>query len=176
MSEPQGFYDLLKKQELNGESFDEKLNLDQWRELGKSGLAIPIRMPLHGTSMKPLIKPEKDVVTIVPLIREPMVGDIVVFYRGDKRNIAHRVYRVFPNGIQTWGDNCLGPDAPIKREKIYGLIISVEKHGKTFWLDTDKQRANGIRWMKYGRPLWTFPQKIRYFGCKMIRIAGSIMK
>jgi hypothetical protein len=167
MSETQSLYDLLKEQ--NGESSDSGICLEKWRELGENGAGIPVKMSLHGISMKPLIRPEKDIVTIMPLVRNPMVGDIVMFRRADGKNIAHRVYRVFPNGIQTWGDNCQRPDAPIKREDIYGLIVSMEKNGRTYLLDTDKQRAYGIRWMKYARPAWIVLQKIRAIGGKIIR-------
>ena len=169
MSKAAGLYDLLKEQEQSEGSFDAGLSLEQWRELGMNGVAIPMSIPLHGTSMKPLIRPEKDTVTIVPLAREPMVGDIVLFRRSDGKNIVHRVYKVFPDGLQTWGDNCLLPDAPIKREDVYGLVVSMEKKGKTYALDTDRQRACGLRWMKYGRPVWMALRRIRAFGGRMIR-------
>ena len=164
MSKTAGLYDLLKEQEQNECSSDTELSLEKWRELGANGVAIPIKMPLHGTSMKPLIRPEKDVVTIIPLAREPMVGDIVLFRRSDGKNIAHRVHKVFPDGIQTWGDNCFLPDAPIKREDVYGLIVSMEKHGRTRPLDTDRQRTYGVRWMKYGRRVWMALRRVRAFG------------
>lgn len=169
MNKGPSLYELLKEQEQSEESFDTELCLEKWRELGKNGAAIPMRIPLHGSSMKPLIRSEKDIVTIMPLIRDPMIGDIVLFRGSDGRIIVHRVYRIFPGGIQTWGDNCLRADAPRKREDIYGLIVSVEKDGKIYQLDTDEQRAYGIRWMKYGRPVWGALKKIRAIGGKIIR-------
>ena len=81
----------------------------------------------------------------------------------------HRVYRTFTDGIQTWGDNCIQADAQRKREDIFGLIVSLEKNGKTYQLDSDKQRAYGVKWMKYGRPVWMIVQKIRATGGKIIR-------
>ena len=169
MSEAQSLYELLKEQEQNGNPLDAGLNLEKWRELGENGVSIPMKIPLHGSSMKPLIRPERDLVTIMPVVRDPLVGDIVLFRRSDGKNIAHRIYRVLPGRIQTWGDNCIRADAPIKREDIYGVIVSMERAGKTYQLDTDQQRAFGIRWLKYGRPLWTIPQKIRAIGGIIIR-------
>lgn len=169
MSDLQNLYDILKKQEQNIESFDTGLSLDKWRELGENGVSIPMKIQLHGSSMKPLIRSEKDIVTIMPLVRDPMVGDIVMFRGVDGRNIVHRVYKIFPDRIQTWGDNCQRADAPRKREDLYGIIVSLEKDGKTYQLDTDKQRAYGIRWMKYGRPAWMVLIKIKAFGGKIIR-------
>lgn len=170
MRTPQSLYDLLKEQEQNKDSSNMGVCLEKWRELGENGVAIPLKISLHGYSMKPFISPEKDIVTIKTLIRDPKVGDIVLFRRADGKNIAHRIYSIFPDGIQTWGDNCPKPDAPIKREDIYGLIVAVEKNGKTYQLDTDRQRDYGIRWMKYGRPVWLILRRIKAIGGKMIRL------
>ena len=167
MSNPQNLYDLLKKQEQDGVSFDTGISIEKWRELGENGAAIPIKISLQGNSMKPVIRPGKDIVTIMPLVRNPMVGDIVLFRRKDGKNIVHRVYRVYQDWIQTWGDNCLRADEPIKRRDVYGVLVSVERNGKTFQLDTDKQRAYGIRWMKYGRSVWTVPKKLKTIGNKL---------
>ena len=169
MNESQSLYDLLKNQEQNENSFDTGICLEEWRELGKNGTVVPIMIPLHGSSMKPLIRSEKDIVTIMPLLRDPMVGDIVLFRGSNGKNIAHRVYKVFPDGVQTWGDNCQRADDPRKWEDIYGIIVSVEKDGKIFQLDTDEQREYGIRWIKYGRPIWMLLKKIKAISIKIIR-------
>ena len=169
MNKDQGLYEILKEQELREEPCNAGLSLEKWRELGRNGVSIPMKIPLHGSSMKPLIRSDKDIVTVMPLLRDPMVGDIVLFRGNSGKIIAHRVYKILPNGIQTWGDNCPRADAPRKREDIYGLIVSVEKDGKTYQLDTDEQRAYGIRWRKYGRPILMGLKKIRAIGHKIIR-------
>ena len=165
----QSLYNILKGQEESEEPSNTGFSLEKWQELGKNGVPIPMKIPLHGSSMVPLIRSEKDMVTVMPLVREPMVGDIVLFCRADGKKIVHRVYRVFPDGVQTWGDNCQRADAPIKREAIYGIIVSMEKDGKTYQLDTEKQRAYGIRWMRYGRPAWMTMKKIKAIGRMVIR-------
>lgn len=160
MREKQSLYDLIKEQ--NEEFYNTTgISLEKWRELGENGIDIPMRIPLHGRSMKPLIRPEKDIVTIMPMVREPKIGDIVLFQRNDGKFIVHRVYRVFSDGIQTWGDNCQRADVPMKREDVYGLIVSMERDGRTYQLDTDKQRTFGIRWMKYGRKAWMVLKRIK---------------
>ena len=169
MSPTQSLYELFKELEKNEDALDYGQIVEKWRELGDKGIVIPMKIPLHGDSMMPLIRPEKDIVTIMPLTRAPMVGDIVLFRRSDGKNIVHRVYRVFPNGIQTWGDNCQRADAPRKRNDVYGLIVSVEKDGNTYQLDTDKQRAYGVGWMKYGRPAWLIVQRIKSAAGRIIR-------
>ena len=160
MNKDQDLYEIIKDQEINKESIDVGVSLEKWRELGRNGAVIPMKIPLHGTSMWPFIRSEKDIVTIIPLVRNPMVGDIVLFRGSRGKNVVHRVYKVFPDGIQTWGDNCQRPDLPRKCEEIYGLIVSVERNGQTYQIDTAKQRAYGIRWMKYGRPVWMMLKKI----------------
>ena len=169
MSNTQSLYELLKEQEQDAEVSDSGLCLEKWRELGENGASIPMKIPLHGRSMEPLIKSERDLVTILPLVRDPLVGDIVLFRRADGKNIVHRVYRVFQDGIQTLGDNCRRPDEPISQKDIFGIIVSVEKKGKTYQLDTEQQRTNGIRWIKYGRPVWIEVQKIKAIGGTLIR-------
>ncbi len=169
MSKAQSLYDLLSEQVQDEESFDSGVSLEKWRELGENGVIIPLKIPLQGSSMEPLIRSRKDIVTVMPLVGDPMVGDIILFRRNDGKNIVHRVYRIFPDGIQTWGDNCQRPDAPRKREDIYGLIVSMEKNGKSYQLDTDKQRAYGIRWMKYGRMPWMVLQRIRLIFRRIVR-------
>lgn len=146
-----------------------KLSLEEWGEYAKKGADIPITVPLHGSSMEPLIRYMKDPVTIVPLKRDPLVGDIVMFRRSDGAYVAHRVYKVTANKIITWGDNCVRPDAPLLRKDVIGLIISMERNGKKHLLDTDKQRAYGIRWMTFYRRLWRIYINLRHVAGRVIR-------
>jgi len=133
-----------------------KITLEDWSEYARKGIDIPITVTLHGSSMEPLIRYMKDPVTIIPLKREPMVGDIVMFHRADGAYVAHRVHQGTPNRIITWGDNCIRPDAPLERGDILGLLVSMERNGKRRELDTDEQRAWGIRWHKRWRKPWLF--------------------
>ena len=91
MSKPQSLYEQLKEQEQDDGFLDNGLGIEKWRELGENGALIPIRIPVHGSSMKPLIRPEKDMITIMPLVRAPMVGDIVMFRRNDGKYSASRI-------------------------------------------------------------------------------------
>ena len=43
------------------------------------------------------------------------------------------------------------------------------KDGNTYQLDTDKQRAYGVGWMKYGRPAWLIVQRIKSAAGRIIR-------
>ena len=58
------------------------LPIDQWHEMGQAGDMIPVTIPLAGDSMRPLIRRNRDKVTIIPLNRELQIGDIVLFQGG----------------------------------------------------------------------------------------------
>ena len=56
-----------------------QMSIAQWRALAGEGTVIPMRIPLEGDSMRPLIRRGRDPVTIVPLSRALKRGDVVCF-------------------------------------------------------------------------------------------------
>lgn len=104
---------------------------------------MPIRIQLNGKSMEPLIRFRRDYVTVVPLRREPTVGDIVVFKNSLNRFCAHRVKRVESDRILTVGDNCREPDPWTNRSEIVGLVILLERGKKKYKLDSPLLRTYG---------------------------------
>lgn len=123
------------------------LPIDQWHEMGQAGDMIPVTIPLAGDSMRPLIRRNRDKVTIIPLNRELQIGDIVLFQGGPERYVVHRVYRIREGFVQTLGDNCLNPDPWMKKEQVWGLVIRMERGGKTYPLDSEASRRWGRAWM-----------------------------
>ena len=117
------------------------LSIPEWHRLAQEGTKIPVRIPLMGMSMYPLIRYNRDLVTVIPPDAIPRVGDIVLFM-DYKRNlyVMHRVWELKEKMVLTWGDNCKRADAPRKREDIYGLIVSMEKNGKMLkkWKNMEK--------------------------------------
>ena len=148
-----------------------RLTSEQWCSLVEQGIDIPLTIPIHGTSMLPLIRYGRDPATIVPLKREPLVGDIVLFRRRDVELVIHRVWQVLPDGVQTWGDNCRAKDRPVRRRDVLGLVVSVNRDGREIPLDTDRQRRSGVKWMTspIRRPLWFGYRKARSLAGRMIR-------
>ncbi|MBQ0059556.1 MAG: hypothetical protein KBS83_06330, partial [Lachnospiraceae bacterium] len=55
------------------------ISIEEWTAMAAQGIDIPVRIQLHGYSMQPLIRRMRDYVTIVPVDREMMVGDVVLF-------------------------------------------------------------------------------------------------
>ena len=123
------------------------LPIDQWHQMGQAGEMIPVTITLAGDSMRPLIRRDRDKVTIIPLNRELQIGDIVLFQGGPERYVVHRVYRIRDEFVQTLGDNCYNPDPWMKKAQVWGLVVRMERNGKIYPLDTEASRRWGRFWM-----------------------------
>ena len=93
----------------------ESISLQQWHQLAQQGAYLPVRIQVNGTSMYPLLRRNRDYVTIHPLNGLPRQGDIVLFSDPDReaRYVLHRVWRVEKDTVLTWGDNCRCADGLI---------------------------------------------------------------
>lgn len=123
------------------------IGIEQWWELARQGIAPPVTIPLEGSSMQPLIRRGLDPVTIVPLQRPLRIGDVVLFTSGNGRFVVHRVWKLAPGRVRTFGDNCWNPDAWIPESAVLGQVICYSRQGKTHRLDTPYARAWGRFWM-----------------------------
>ena len=123
------------------------LSIAQWLELVSDGAPIPVAVFLDGASMEPLIRRNRDLVTIVPLARGPLPGDVVLFEQPAGRFVCHRIFRVDGTRVQTLGDGCWNADVWMDRSKVLGLAVSVERGTRRIALDTDYSRALGRAWM-----------------------------
>ncbi len=70
------------------------LDIIEWLELCRSGACPPVKITLAGNSMRPLIRKDRDLVTIVPLSRSLKIGDVVLFSRFDGSYVVHRLYKI----------------------------------------------------------------------------------
>ena len=135
-----------------------RCSVDKWCQLIKEGIEIPMITYLDGASMEPLIRCMQDPVTIVPVNRELIPGDVVLFRRNDGEYVLHRLYKVFKteDKVQTWGDNCVSPDQIIPRSSVVGIAVSFNRNGKKHLLDSDSERIRGLSWLKskYRRNVW----------------------
>ena len=124
------------------------LTVMQWYELAKNGVKIPMRTQLDGVSMQPLVRRNKDIVTIVYPERWVVRGDIVLFIDSRGKYVVHRVFRMNKEFVQTFGDNCDHPDEWIPYGNVLGLVVSVERGNKIYNLDSKFSRRVGYLWMK----------------------------
>ena len=136
------------------------LPIEEWHRLGLEGNMLPVTIPLEGDSMRPLIRRGRDKVTILPVTRPLKIGDIVLFHGGPKRFVVHRVWKMRGGMVQTLGDNCLNPDAWLMPEQGWGIVIRMERDGRTYRLDTAAARAWGRFWMA------VYPARRLYRRCR----------
>ncbi len=116
--------------------------------MAMEGNAPPVRIPLNGNSMFPLIRWGKDYVTIIPIDRELVQGDIVLVAEPNSgRYVMHRVWKIQDELVMTWGDNCWKPDGWVSKEAIWGRAILIERGHRE--IRTNPQK--GLRWARFWR-------------------------
>ena len=104
------------------------LSVSEWHKLSLEGTMLPVRTLISGYSMEPLIRYNRDYVTIIPLSESLAVGDIVLFSDPyQKRYVLHRVWTLENERVLTWGDNCDRPDAWMTVNDIWGKVILIER-------------------------------------------------
>lgn len=141
------------------------ISVTDWCTLAKKGAAPPITILLEGSSMQPLIRRGKDLVTIAPLQRLVKKGDVVLFMTDSGRYVVHRVWKMKEKMVRTLGDNCVNPDAWIPNEYVLGQAICYSRNGRKYRLDTCFARLWGRVWMAIF-PLRVFYIRLRkYAGC-----------
>lgn len=122
------------------------LSIPEWHQLALTGIAPPVRILLNGGSMNPLIRWNKDYVTIVPLDRELVLGDIVLFAESEAgRFVVHRVWDIRDGRVLTWGDNCEKPDGWLPLHAIWGRVVLIERGRRKISPDPER----GLRWAKF---------------------------
>lgn len=133
----------------------DELTVEYWRAVVAEGADIPATIYTFGASMFPLLRAKGDAVRIMPLRRQLIKGDIIVFLRADQKYVAHRVFWFDEKMVQTWGDNCPEPDAKIMREDVVGLVTHALRGDKLIYVDTPLWRAYG-RVTKWSTPFRMF--------------------
>ena len=103
---------------------------------------------LGGESMTPAI-PDGTTARIVPPAGEPLRVGEVVMTRTPHGLLCHRVLRVTGQSVQTWGDVCRAPDAPVAAREVIGRVAAVRLAGE--WQELrprPRWRMRG-RWIKH---------------------------
>lgn len=137
------------------------LGIPEWHRMAQEGTAPPMRIMLNGGSMVPLIRWNRDYITIVPLEKVPGAGDLVLFYdeKAD-RYVVHRAWKVTDGKVLTWGDNCPAPDGWYPTDAIWGKVVLIERGRRTIYPDPQK----GLRWARFWhkvRPAYMFYRRIK---------------
>ncbi len=142
------------------------LSIPEWHRMALEGTAPPVHIQLDGWSMNPLIRRNKDYVTVVPLEDQPKIGDIVLFCEpGSERYVVHRVWNKKDGKILTWGDNCDGPDGWMPCDAIWGKIILIERGNRKIWPNPQK----GMKWAKFWHRVGKSYRLYRIYKAAVIR-------
>ncbi len=144
------------------------ISIKQWHELSLDGVSTSVSLKLDGESMRPLIRKQKDSVTVLPVYRELKKGDIVLFARNDGAYVVHRVCKISVDEIVTVGDNCIKFDAPVPILSVLGIVVRLERNGKIYNLDSTASRIYGILRMS--------TISIRFIWWKFYRFAVKTVK
>lgn len=123
------------------------ISVEVWHDLIQSGLEIPVVIPLHGSSMYPLIRYMRDYVTVRKCCRRILPGDIVLFQRPDSQYVIHRVWKTADGKVLTMGDNCTHPDFWMPESEVLGLVTHICRGNRIFCVDTPLWRYCGCIWL-----------------------------
>lgn len=111
---------------------------------------VPIRMPVRGQSMQPLIQ-DRDVLLIAPMAgNSPRLGDVVAFTIGSPERLV--VHRVIGRCGELWrlrGDNCNIEDGLVASINILGRVIEVTRNGRHVRFGLGPERLI-IAWLNSG--------------------------
>lgn len=145
------------------------ISIEEWCALNREGAHLTARIRLDGNSMYPLIRRMQDYVTVHPLDRKILKGDIVLFKRADGRYVVHRVRKIKRQTVLTMGDNCSCPDSEITTDSVLGYITRIERGGRIINADTCIWRLLGLIWLSL------LPLRKLYSGIKKtIKKSGDV--
>ena len=115
-----------------------------------------------------MIRVRRDYVTILPLKRSPIRGDVVLFSDPyQERYVLHRVWRVDGNRVLTWGDHCNYPDAWMSVDRVWGIAVKVERGRLILKPDSDIARRAGVAFAAVYHPLHRFYRVLRRWAAKL---------
>lgn len=127
------------------------ISVEDWYELVRSDADISVNIQLYGNSMYPLIRRQKDQVTVRKCCRV-LPGDIVLFQRSDGKYVIHRVWKMENGQVMTMGDNCRYPDPWMPESKVLGQVTHIRRGKHLFCVDTPAWRFVGRVWLNTVKP------------------------
>lgn len=143
-------------------------SLDAWAEVGRHS-----EVPIHGTSMLPLLVPG-DLVLIDHGHQRLRVGDILAFHAEDRVVIHRLLRRSGSTGLLTGGDNRRRLDEPTSADRVLGKVVAVMVQGRQVRLDTGFARALGwgmaaSLWTRRHSRTWHVVSRVVRWTARLIR-------
>ena len=117
-------------------------SIEQVEQLEKNGyyLSVP-----RGVSMWPMILNKESIVEIHRLDGPAKRYDLVMYVRGEKQGVIHRVIRVYDDRYYILGDNCWSREF-VNKQNVKGIVTRFYRKGK--WYDVDD------KWYKLYVHIW----------------------
>ncbi len=100
----------------------------------------------RGISMKPMLRQDKDLFTVVKKTDERCKKYDVVLYRRAGQYVLHRIVKVLPDGYIILGDNCMYKERNITDADILGVLVSFCRGGKNVSIDNIWYRCYSKVW------------------------------
>lgn len=102
----------------------------------------------RGTSMRPLLRQERDLFTVAAKGPERCrVGDVAL-YRRDGRYVLHRVIEVRPSDYVILGDNCVEREYGVTDGDILGVMTGFVRGGRAHSVDEPGYRLYRALWLR----------------------------
>ena len=95
----------------------------------EEGLTVPLKV--NGSSMEPFLVGGRDTVFITKPEFPLKVGDIAFFERENGRIVMHRIKKIKKGFYYFIGDAERRIEGSVAEEKIFGMVKSVNRKGKT---------------------------------------------
>ncbi len=106
----------------------------------------------HGISMLPLIRQDRDSVTVSALKDTPKVGDVIFYRRPDGQFVLHRIVGRESDGFVLCGDNQQELERGVGEDWIIGIATSVCRGGKDLPFDSCGYKL----YTRIGLPMWRY--------------------
>lgn len=121
---------------------------EETEKLLKSLLEDSREFPLvvTGGSMTPFLVPGRDTVYLSKITAPLKRGDVVLYLRGERKYVLHRIYRLEEDCCTMLGDAQTQPEPGIPRQRVLAVVTAVRRKGKLL--------KKGSFWWEFFRILW----------------------
>ncbi len=126
------------------------------------------KIPITGTSMRPLLIAGRDTVTLKKCENKLKKGDLPLYRRQDGAFVLHRVVGFTENGDYIMcGDNQFLKEKGITHDQIIGVVTEITRDGKTFSVDSKKYQ----QYVKFGLSVLNirYPYKRLRYGMHLVK-------
>ena len=120
----------------------------------------------RGTSMLPMLKENRDLVTVAPLKEPPKKGDVILFRQGPVY-VLHRVIKAGAGSYITRGDHNFVTET-VRESDVLGVLTGFKRKGKEYSVLHPGYRLYSA--------LWPALCPLRHLGARIRRRLRRILK